>query len=120
MNLKGKFLPSPENSPLEKDLVALLKAGLCCNNSRINPPDQEHATWSSLGDQTEAALKVAALKYGLDEEIVGMLMPRIHEIPFDARRKRMTTIHRSNYKETAYIKRRPERNIAIMYPYPGQ
>jgi magnesium-transporting ATPase (P-type) len=110
---QGKFLPSPENGPLEKDLVILLKAGLCCNNSRLNPPDQDHATWTSLGDQTEAALKVAALKYGLDEEIVNMLSPRIHEIPFDARRKRMTTVHRVNHNEIAYVKGAPREVLQL-------
>jgi len=110
---KGEYLPSPGKSPLEKDLIALLKAGLCCNNSRISPPDQEHPTWSSLGDQTEAALKVAALKYDLDEEIVSMLLPRIHEIPFDARRKRMTTIHRANNQEIAYVKGAPREILQL-------
>ena len=110
---QGQFLPSPDKDTLEKDLVLLLKAGLCCNNSRLNPPDLDHPAWSSLGDQTEAALKVAALKYGLDEEIVGMLTPRIHEIPFDARRKRMTTIHRSNHREIAYVKGAPREILQL-------
>ncbi len=109
----GQYSPSPAKSPLEKDLVALLKAGLCCNNSRLNPPDQDHPTWTSLGDNTEAALKVAALKYNLDEEIVNMLLPRVHEIPFDAKRKRMTTIHRANNREIAYIKGAPREVLQL-------
>jgi Ca2+-transporting ATPase len=112
-NPTGKFFPSPEKSNLEGDLVALLKAGLCCNNSRLNPPDKDHPTWTSLGDQTEVALKVVALKYNLDEEILNLLLPRIHEIPFDAKRKRMTTIHRTNNREIAYIKGAPREVLQL-------
>jgi magnesium-transporting ATPase (P-type) len=59
----------------------------------LNSPSPAHPQWSSLGDQTEAALRVVAKKGGISEEIVSRLYPRVHEIPFDARRKRMTTIH---------------------------
>jgi P-type Ca2+ transporter type 2C len=111
---KGRFNPSLHSSACEKDLVTLLRAGLCCNNSRLNPPDAEHPTWTNLGDQTEAALKVAALKYGIAEETVAMLLPRVHEIPFDARRKRMTTIHKSsNNREIAYIKGAPREVLQL-------
>ena len=64
---KGQFIPSPADTPFEKDFFSLLEAALCCNNARINPPGPEHPNWTSLGDQTEAAMKVAALKYNIDE-----------------------------------------------------
>ena len=48
---------------------------------------------SRLGDQTEAALRVAALKGNVKESELAAIYPRIHELPFDARRKRMSTIH---------------------------
>jgi P-type Ca2+ transporter type 2C len=110
---KGRFLPSPTNTPYEKDLFNLLEAALCCNNSRINPPGPEHPTWTSLGDQTEAALKVAAMKYNIDEETVAGTLPRIHEIPFDARRKRMTTIHHSVDHEVAFVKGAPREVLQL-------
>ncbi len=110
---KGHFVPSPANSPFEKELSTLLEAAMSCNNARVNPPSPEHPTWTSLGDQTEAALKVAAMKYNLKEEIVSMLLPRIHEIPFDARRKRMTTIHRENLTEIALTKGAPREVLAL-------
>ncbi len=71
-----------------------MDAALSCNNARVNPPSLEHPQWTSLGDQTEAAMKVAALKANVGEESLKLEYPRVHEIPFDARRKRMTTIHR--------------------------
>jgi Ca2+-transporting ATPase len=110
---KGQFTPSPQNKSFEKDLFSLLEAALACNNARLNPPNPEHPTWTSLGDQTEAALKVAALKYNLNEDNVTMLLPRIHEIPFDARRKRMTTIHRSTSCEIAFSKGAPREVLQL-------
>ena len=112
-NPKGQYIPSPVDTPYENDLISLLKAALSCNNSRINPPSPGHPTWSSLGDQTEAALKVAALKYNLDERAIAILLPRIHEIPFDARRKRMTTIHRDVDREVAFVKGAPREVLQL-------
>ena len=110
---KGQFMPSPANALYEKDLLRLLEAALCCNNARINPPGPEHPNWTSLGDQTEAALKVAALKYKIDEHVVSVFLPRIHEIPFDARRKRMTTIHRDVDREVAFVKGAPREVLQL-------
>ena len=110
---KGQFMPSPADTPYEKDLLSLLEAALSCNNSRVNPPGPEHPTWTSLGDQTEAALKVAALKYKIDEHVVSVFLPRIHEIPFDARRKRMTTIHHELDREVAFVKGAPREVLQL-------
>ena len=110
---KGQFIPSPAETSYEKDLLSLLEAALCCNNARINPPDLEHPTWTSLGDQTEAALKVVALKYNVNENAVAVFLPRIHEIPFDARRKRMTTIHREVGREVAFVKGAPREVLQL-------
>lgn len=91
---RGTFFPHPSDG-LESNLNALLIAGMQCNNSRLYPPSAERPYWSNLGDQTEAALRVAALKWGIDQDEIEASQPRIHELPFDARRKRMTTIHRT-------------------------
>lgn len=90
---EGEFIPSPGTEAAEKDLNALLTAAMLCNNSRLNPPTPDHPHWTVLGDQTEAALRVVAVKNGLVEETLTHALPRLHEIPFDARRKRMSTIH---------------------------
>ncbi len=96
---KGEFVPNPGSEAAEKDLHALLTAAMLCNNSRLNPPAPDHPQWTVLGDQTEAALRVVALKSGLVEEVLNKTLPRIHELPFDARRKRMSTIHQVNRKD---------------------
>jgi len=89
----GEFSPQPTGT-LACDLGELLTAATLCNNSRLNPPTPDHPQWTCLGDQTEAALRVVALKRGVDEHAANQAFPRIHELPFDARRKRMSTIHR--------------------------
>jgi Ca2+-transporting ATPase len=110
---KGEFIPSPRGKPVEADLTFLLEAAFSCNNARVNPPSPGHPTWTSLGDQTEAALKVTALKFGLEEAVVEMLYPRVHEIPFEARRKRMATIHRTLGGEVAFVKGAPREVLQL-------
>jgi len=91
---KGSILLNPSGTLPEVDLRELLVGAALCNNSRLSPPTPERPQWSSLGDQTEAALKVVAIKGGVDDAQLSYSLPRIHELPFDARRKRMSTIHR--------------------------
>jgi magnesium-transporting ATPase (P-type) len=110
---RGEFSPAPTGQPWEESLLALLEAAACCNNARINPPTPEHPVWSSLGDQTEAAMKIAALKAQLNEKALSLLYPRVHEIPFDARRKRMTTIHRELHEEVAFVKGAPREVLQL-------
>jgi Ca2+-transporting ATPase len=47
-----------------------------------------------VGDPTESALLIAALKAGATREELERAYPRIDEIPFDSNRKRMTTVHK--------------------------
>ena len=110
---KGNFNPSPSSPELRQDLTALLEASVCCNNSRITPPTPASPAWTSLGDQTEVAMKVAAMKFGLNEDELGMILPRVHEIPFDARRKRMATIHRTREGEIAFVKGAPREVLQL-------
>jgi Ca2+-transporting ATPase len=109
---KGDVSPTP-SGPAKADLNILLSAAAMCNNSRLLPPAPERPKWSYLGDQTEAALHVLALKGRVDEEEEGKIHPRIHEIPFDARRKRMSTIHRNGDGEVAYVKGAPREVLHI-------
>jgi len=73
----------------------LLTAGSLCNDARLLEPDGAPGHgWTILGDPTEAAIKVAARKCKLDLNELEQSFPRVFEIPFDSRRKRMTTIHK--------------------------
>jgi magnesium-transporting ATPase (P-type) len=67
-----------------------------------------------LGDQTEAALRVLAAKGKLIEEEIQEEYPRIHEIPFDARRKRMSTVHRlPDDNEMVFVKGAPREVLQL-------
>jgi Ca2+-transporting ATPase len=79
---------------LSDDLHRLLVAAALCNNARLLPPDDQSSHWTILGDPTEAALQVVARKSGLDLEAEMRRTPRLRELPFESRRKRMSTIHR--------------------------
>ncbi|MEW5987240.1 MAG: cation-transporting P-type ATPase [Chloroflexota bacterium] len=109
----GALTPSPNGERWSLDLEKLLTAATLCNNSRLNPPTQEQPTWTSLGDQTEAALRVLALKGGLDDQTLNLAYPRRHELPFDARRKRMSTIHRNARGEVAFVKGAPKEVLQL-------
>jgi P-type Ca2+ transporter type 2C len=97
---EGEIRPKEEvgtkgksSQPLSEDVRHLLRAAALCNNSRVVAPNKETNRWTILGDPTEAALKVAARKARLEEAQEEKKYPRWREIPFDSRRKRMSTIH---------------------------
>lgn len=103
---------SGDQFPTE-DLKILLYAAVLCNNARLIPPTTEHPHWSCLGDQTEAALKAVALKNGESEQSISRRFPRVHELPFDARRKRMSTIHEHDHQEIAFVKGAPREILQL-------
>ncbi len=94
-NPTGSFAwkDAPDSTVSQTEMQYLLKAILLCNNSRLIAPQGKETAWRILGDPTEAALKVAAVKAQLDEDEILQKYPRILEVPFDSRRKRMSTIH---------------------------
>ncbi|XXJ61839.1 cation-translocating P-type ATPase [Embleya sp. MST-111070] len=73
----------------------LLTAAALCNDAHLVPPGSD-ASWSALGDPTEAALLAAAGKVGIDCATLREEHPRAAEAPFDSDRKRMTTVHRDH------------------------
>jgi potassium/sodium efflux P-type ATPase len=77
------------------DVSRLLIAGSLCNDARLLKPDGAPGHgWTILGDPTEAAIKVAALKCELNLDDLEKSLRRVFEMPFDSRRKRMATIHK--------------------------
>lgn len=117
---EGEFVPSPGTEAAERDLDALLTAAILCNNSRLNPPTPEKPQWTVLGDQTEAALRVVALKNGIVDEVLKKNLPRIHEIPFDARRKRMSTIHQVNRTNGSFPEITAHQQVAFVKGAPRE
>ncbi len=69
------------------------------------------AAWSdgqALGDPTEAALLEMARRMGISRDALERREPRVGELAFDARRKRMTTLHRRDRGYVAYVKGAPD------------
>ncbi|MCS7247376.1 MAG: cation-translocating P-type ATPase [Anaerolineales bacterium] len=68
----------------------------CLNNDaeleEIESSDSE-VPYRMVGDPTEGALLVAALKAKADLKGLRHAYPRVQEIPFDSERKRMVTVH---------------------------
>lgn len=85
--------------PVTGDLRLLLLAAGLCNDARILPPDEASRSWSVLGDPTEAAMRIAAMKGGLNIDAEERFFPRIRELAFDSGRKRMSTIHKVSGSE---------------------
>ena len=111
----GEFRPQPtagtEPSSNESDLELALLVGLRCNNSRVVPTDDgEH--WQVLGDPTEGALVVVAMKRGLPPSDDSFRLE--YEIPFDSTRKLMSTVfRRSDGSRVMYVKGAPEAVLAL-------
>jgi magnesium-transporting ATPase (P-type) len=96
------------------DLYRLLLAAGLCNNARLYPPNGELRRWTILGDPTEAALRVLALKAGLDLDMEERKTPRLRELPFDSRRRRMATIHRAEQSSpVVYVKGAPKEVLSL-------
>ncbi|MBF2074093.1 MAG: cation-translocating P-type ATPase [Synechococcales cyanobacterium C42_A2020_086] len=90
LNCCGEALWSGEQSNLDSTPLLLLAMALC-NDAVIADngcPDQ------SLGDPTEVALGLWAAQAGFLKTEWEQWLPRVAEIPFDANRRRMTTLHR--------------------------
>jgi magnesium-transporting ATPase (P-type) len=117
---RGEFIPDPNIEGIQPDLQALLYAATSCNNARLTPPSTETPHWSCLGDQTEAALRVAALKGGITAEQANQTYPRIHELPFEARRKRMSTVHRLSRADPSFPGSQRGQSVAFVKGAPRE
>jgi potassium/sodium efflux P-type ATPase len=100
------------------DLKLLLTAAGLCSNARLVPPNEENDRYTVLGDPTEACLGVVAQKAGIDIGAQEGLTPRVRELPFDSRRKRMSTIHQldrpmNGCNRIAYIKGAPKEVLEL-------
>ncbi|MHB1414200.1 MAG: cation-translocating P-type ATPase [Chloroflexota bacterium] len=100
---EGEIVPAESGAAAGPTLQLFLRAVSFANNARLNRPEPG-GTWSVVGDPTEAALLVAALKGGFDYNQALTEAPRVFEIPFDSRRRRMTTIHQEGGGRVAYTK----------------
>lgn len=107
--IDGKQVKEKEIS----DLDLLLKIGALCNDARLikETEEEDSAGWKIMGDPTEGALVVAAEKAGNNKSSLENKYTRIKELPFDSKRKRMTTINKYQINDapyTAFVKGAPD------------
>jgi magnesium-transporting ATPase (P-type) len=100
------------------ELRLLLTAAGLCSNARVVPPNEDSDRYTVLGDPTEACLGVVAQKAGINIDEQSTVTPRLRELPFDSRRKRMTTIHQldkpmDGCQRIAYIKGAPKEVLEL-------
>ncbi len=100
----GRPIDSPER------VHALLAAAVLASDARLVSRDGRSQV---VGDPTEGALVVAAIKAGLDPGALTARNPRVAEIPFTSERRRMTTLHKApNGTTVAYSKGAAEEVLA--------
>jgi magnesium-transporting ATPase (P-type) len=86
----------------------LLEAAVLCNDAQLYGPTQGTDRWSAVGDPTEIALVVLAVKGGLVPSELRMRYPRRAEIPFDPAIKMMATQHETPGGPIVFVKGAPE------------
>ncbi len=91
----------------DKAHTDLLQAAALCNDATA----AADGTW--LGDPTETALTEVAALAGLVKTQLDTQWPRVAELPFDAVRKRMSTMHRATTGFVVYTKGAPESVIPL-------
>jgi Ca2+-transporting ATPase len=107
--LNGEALKVQEAVAVEK----LLEIAALCNGAKIEPPSDKNVAWGVIGDPTDGALIVAALKYGMNVQNRLAEKPIIHIMPFDFTRKRMTTVHKLNGDVLIYTKGAPRSILSV-------
>jgi magnesium-transporting ATPase (P-type) len=75
-------------------IQAVLRDIALCNDAEVEAPMDADGEWAPIGDPMEAALVVAAMKAGADVSELRSRYPRAAELPFDSKRRQMTTLHR--------------------------
>ena len=104
--INGQPLQEGQRGSLEK----LLEIASLCNGAKLDPPSDRNKNWSVIGDPTDGALLVAALKSNVNVQNALDEKPIVHVLPFSFERKRMSTVHKLNGDVYIYTKGAP-RNI---------
>ena len=108
----GQFLVEerPFETAADPDAKLLLHGALLCNDAMLERKTDEAGaqSWRIIGDPTEGAMAVVAMKAGFERGALEKATPRVQEIPFDSDRKRMTTIHTADGAPFAFVKGAPD------------
>lgn len=120
----GKFILNGRETAIDrnKPLALTLEVGSICNDAIINSSSQGQGAVGKfksilnrsnklnvVGDPTEGALLIAALKAGVSKEAINREYKRVDEIPFDSDRKCMSVVCVNTKSDMAlYVKGAPD------------
>ena len=96
---KNFFVTNDNVDSCNADNYKVLMQAIALNNN-ANRDEDNHVT----GDSTEMALHEYAFRRGFNRDEIEKIFPRVAEIPFDSKRKCMTTIHQFGDKYLVIIK----------------
>ena len=82
--------PKAVNEEFNSEETVMMELFVSCCNATIEIQDGEEKV---VGDPTELAFIRLLYDKGLTRDDVEKQYPRVHELPFDSSRKRMTTVH---------------------------
>jgi Ca2+-transporting ATPase len=94
------------------ELRELVQGFVLCSDVRKDPAGRV------TGDPLEVGLYAAARELGVNPEALATELPRQAEVPFDAERKAMSTIHRERNGYHVLVKGAPEMVFAMCRPGP--
>lgn len=97
---------------MESQVNLLLAGSALCSNARLNHPSGS-SQWQEIGDPTEAALLVAALKKGLNLEDLTRQLKRTQEVPFDSLRRMMSVVLQKSSEDSGLEFELAERSSSV-------
>jgi P-type Ca2+ transporter type 2C len=86
-------ITGPTDPGADRYIGTLARVAAACNDAILHAPRHSTDGWSVTGDPTEGALLALAGKLGITRPGLEAIHPRTAEIPFDAGRRRMCTLH---------------------------
>ncbi len=103
----------PLGEQIFSELAELCRAAMLCNDAVVR--ESANAEWIIVGDPMEAALVTLGRKAGLDHDEIVLAFPRLDEIPFDAGRRYMATMHEvpDTHSTLIYVKGAPEQILSM-------
>ncbi|MBN1691277.1 MAG: HAD-IC family P-type ATPase [Dehalococcoidia bacterium] len=95
----------------DDDLLMSLRISALCNDSTLKSGDGKYQL---MGDPTEGALLVAAIKAGLQQDALQKEQPRLAELPFSSEKRYMATLHPCvDGKAITFVKGAEDRILAM-------
>ena len=86
------------------DLKVFFLSGYLSSTGKVNPPDDYHRGWYSIGDPTESAFATLAMKAGYSLEEVDQSYPVLMSFSFDSDRKMASIIREHKGKIISFVK----------------